>query len=180
MLKANPWGDFPQVHESAFVDETAVIIGKVTIGAYVFVGPGAVIRADEPGSSIAIQAYCNVQDRVVIHALEKSAVEIGESTSLSHGCLVHGPCKIGKNCFIGFGSVVFGAEIDDGVIIKHLAVVEGVRISPQKVVESRQVIRSEDQVMILRHAEPKLRDFARKVIESNLILLKGYMKKTNP
>lgn len=52
MFRWNPQGDYPQVDKSAYIDPTAVIVGKVNIGKNVFVGPTAVIRADEPGSTI--------------------------------------------------------------------------------------------------------------------------------
>lgn len=172
----NPQGDYPQVDESAYIDPTAVIVGKVNIGKNVFVGPTAVIRADEPGSSIAIGDNCNVQDRVIIHALENSAVLIEENTSLAHGCIIHGPCKIGKNCFIGFGSVVFKSEIDEGVVVKHLAVVEGVNIFSGKIVESSQLVNSEDDARELKYADKKLKDFVKRVVEVNLDLVKGYKR----
>lgn len=104
MIRKNPDGKFPSINKTAYIDSTAVIIGDVKIGKNVFVGPGAVIRADEPNSSITVKDNCNIQDRVIIHALENSSVSIDKSTSLAHGCIIHGPCKIGKNCFIGSGS----------------------------------------------------------------------------
>lgn len=136
MLRKNPKGDYPKIHKTVYVDSTAVIIGKVSIGKNVFVGPGAVIRADEPGSSIIIQNNCNVQDRVVIHALAGTDVLIEEDSSLAHGCVVHGPAKIGKNCFIGFGSIVFKSQLADGVIVKHLVIVENTDIPKEKLIPS--------------------------------------------
>ena len=47
MIRRNPSGDLPVVPESAFVDPTAIICGKVILGERVFVGPYVVIRADE-------------------------------------------------------------------------------------------------------------------------------------
>lgn len=174
MLRWNPQGDYPQTDKSAYIDPTAVIIGKVSIGRNVFAGPGAVLRADEPGSSITINDNCNIQDRVIIHALEDTSVLIDKNTSLAHGCIIHGPCKIGKNCFVGFGSVVFDAEIDEGVIIRHLAVVEGVNILPERVVESHKLVNNEDDVKELRFIDKNLRNFAKKVVEANLDLVKRY------
>ena len=177
MLRRNPQGDYPQIDSSAYIDSTAVIIGNVNIGKNVFVGPTAVIRADEPGSSIIIKDNCNVQDKVIIHALEGSSVLIEENSSLAHGCIVHGPCKISKNCFVGFGSVVFDAEIGVGVVIKHLAVVEGVNIPQRKTIESSQLTNSEDEAKNLGCADKSMRDFARKIIEANLDLVKKYKQK---
>lgn len=47
MIRKNPRGDLPQVHHSAFVDPTAILCGKVVVEENVFIGPYAVIRADE-------------------------------------------------------------------------------------------------------------------------------------
>ena len=176
MLRKNPQGDYPQIDKSTYVDSTAVIIGKVNIGKNIFVGPAAVIRADEPGSAIVIGDNCNVQDRVIIHALRDSSVLIGGNTSLAHGCIVHGPCKISKNCFIGFGSIVFNSEIGRDVIIKHLVVVEGVNISAKKIVESGKAIRDEKDVRELKYADKKIKGFVEKVVKTNLDLTKGYRK----
>ncbi|MBU3933319.1 MAG: carbonate dehydratase [Candidatus Omnitrophica bacterium] len=176
MIMWNPQGDYPQIDNTVYIDPTAVIIGKVSIGKNVFVGPGAVVRADEPGSSIEIKDNCNIQDRVIIHTLEKTSVLIEENTSLAHGCIIHGPTKIGKDCFIGFGSVVFKANIGEGACIKHLAVVEGVNISPERVVESSQVVNTEDKTRKLKYADKELKDFAQNVIKTNLELVNMYKK----
>ena len=47
MLRRNPTGHMPEVSETAFIDPTAIICGKVIIEDNVFIGPYAVIRADE-------------------------------------------------------------------------------------------------------------------------------------
>jgi len=174
MIKPSPAGDRPRIHESAYVDPTAVIIGKVRIGRNVFIGPLAVIRSDEPESRIIIDDNCNIQDRVIIHALAGTSVKVGRSASLSHGCIVHGPCRIGKRCFIGFGSVVFNARLGDGVIVKHLAVVEGVNISAGKTVKSCQSVKNNKDTGPLEIADPKTRDFVKRVVITNLTLAKGY------
>lgn len=174
MIRKNPDGDYPQIDNSAYIDSAAVVIGEVKIGRNVFIGPGSVLRADERGSEIIIRDNCNIQDRAIIHALEGTSVLIEENTSLAHGCIIHGPCKISRNCFIGFGSVVFNAEVGKGVIIKHLVVVEGVSISPEKVVGSSQLINSAAGVRELKGVEKKLKEFTEKIVKANLDLAKGY------
>jgi len=177
MIESNTQGDCPRIDVSAYVHPTAVVIGNVTIGKNVFVGPCAVVRADEKGTSIMIGDNCNIQDRVIIHSLEANSVLIEGNTSLSHGCVVHGPCRIGKGCFVGFGSVVFNCEIHQAVIIKHLVIAEGVCIPAGKMVESGNVIRDEKDVRELKLADEKMKDFAEKVVSSNLDLVEGYRKK---
>jgi len=174
MIRTNPAKDYPQIQESAYIDPTAVIIGNVKIGNNVFVGPLAVIRADEPRSRIIVKDNCNVQDRVIIHALAGTSVEVGRFTSLSHGCIVHGPCRIGKNCFIGFGSVVFNARLGEGAIVKHLAVIDGVHISAGKVVGPCRAIRSDEDAKFLESADSKIKDFIKRVVKANMGLVKGY------
>lgn len=93
MIRKNPSGDLPQIAESAYVDRTAIICGKVVIGENVFVGPYAVIRADEVDKDggmqpISIGANSNIQDGVVIHSKSGAAVIIGENTSIAHRSIV--------------------------------------------------------------------------------------------
>ena len=176
MLRWNSNNDYPQIDKSSYVDPTAVVIGKVRIGKNVFVAPGAVIRADEPNTSILINDNCNIQDRVIIHALGNSSVIIGENTSLSHGCIVHGPCKIGKGCFIGFGSVIFRAFIKDNVFIKSLAVIEGVKIPNKKFIPNGAIISSPRTVVSLQSASKEEIAFAKRVTETNLRLVKGHKR----
>ena len=71
------------------------------LGPGAFIGPNAVIRADEVDSkgevkSIEIRAECNVQDGVIIHALCGTQVTVGQRTSLAHSCIIHGPCTLGR------------------------------------------------------------------------------------
>jgi carbonic anhydrase/acetyltransferase-like protein (isoleucine patch superfamily) len=176
MIRRNPSGGYPKIHKTSYIDPSAVIIGQVDIGKNVFVGPGAVIRADETESSISISDGCNVQDRVIIHALGNSSVIIGEKTSLSHGCIVHGPCKIGKGCFFGFGSVIFKACIKDNVFIKILAVIEGVEIPSKKLIPNGTIVASPRVIKSLQSISKDEIAFARGVIEANLRLVKGYKK----
>lgn len=176
MVEQGPDGDYPKIDKTSYVHGSAVVIGRVIIGKRVFIGPGAIIRADEAESSIIIKDNCNIQDRVVIHVLENSSVYIEENTSLTHGCIIHGPCKIGKNCFIGFGSVVFNAELGKGVFIKQLSCVEDVKIPSGMLVESGKSVNNNNDVKKLRLIDKQLREFAKKVIEVNMELAGKYMK----
>ena len=176
MIRKNSDGKFPSLHKTAYIDPTATIIGNVKIGKNVFVGPGAVVRADETNSSITVKENCNIQDRVIIHALENSSVLIDKNTSLAHGCIIHGPCKIGKNCFVGFGSVIFKSRLADGVVIKHLAVVEGVVISKSCLVTNGMIINSQDKVKQLKSISKPLKEFCQRIIKTNLKLKRGYLK----
>ncbi|MBI4396461.1 MAG: carbonate dehydratase [Elusimicrobia bacterium] len=170
----NPEGVRPDVHPSAYVDPTAAVIGRVRVGRDVFVGPGAVLRADEPGSSITVGDRVNVQDRVVLHALSGSRVVIEEEASLSHGCIVHGPCRVGRRCFVGFGSVVFKAELRERTIVKNLCCVEDAVVPPGRLIRSGRVVRGEKAARALPPAEAGDSEFVERVVRTNIELARGY------
>ncbi len=174
MQLPNPDGQFPKISDKAWVFDTALIVGNVTIEEDVFVGPNAVIRADEPGSSVVIQSGCNVQDNVIIHSLSNSEVKIGNSTSLAHGCIVHGPCEIGENCFVGFGAVIFNCSLGKDTMILHRAVVRGVEIFPHKVVPDGATITDLRAASALEDITTDLAEFKKSVVRANLELVKGY------
>ena len=172
----NPHNQKPKISKSAWISETAVILGNVTIGDDVFVAPNAVIRADEPGSSIVIENMCNVQDNVVVHGLADSDVIVGKNTSLAHGCIVHGPCRIGEGCFIGFGAVVFDCTIGNDTVVLHNTTVRGVGIPAGKVVSDGQVVTSQDDANSLLKITDDLANFKKGVVAANLDLLEMYRK----
>lgn len=175
MLQRNHAGDKPRVHYSAFLHPSAVVIGNVQIGEKAFVGPNAVIRADEPCpegkvKAIVIEPEVNIQDGVIIHALGGSPVRIGKGSSLAHGAVIHGPCDIGEGCFIGFKSVVFHATLGHGVVIQHQALVEGVSIPEGMHVPSMAGVLTEEDVRNLKPATVELSAFAEKVRRTNVFL----------
>lgn len=175
MLYRNHAGDTPKVDVSANVHPSAVLIGNVHIGEKVFVGPNAVIRADETCSegkveAIVIEPEVNIQDGVIIHALGGSPVRIGKGASLAHGAVVHGPCEVGENCFIGFNSVVFNAALGKGVVVQHQALVEGVSIAAGRHVPSMTAVLSAEEAERLNLASPELVAFADKVRQTNVFL----------
>lgn len=180
MIRSNPNGDLPKVDPTAYIDSSAQVIGNVHIGAEVFVGPNAVVRADESDDegqvhSIEIGAECNIQDGVIIHALGGTSVTIGGRSSLAHGCVVHGPCKLGQECFIGFRAVVYNAALEDGVFVATGGIVQDVDLAANSFVPSGAVVSSSDDVARLVSMTSKAdREFSEKVVNANLALTKGY------
>jgi carbonic anhydrase/acetyltransferase-like protein (isoleucine patch superfamily) len=174
MIRKNPAGDTPRIDNSAYVDPTAVVIGKVSIGKNVFIGPCAVIRADEPDSEIVISDGCNVQDRVVVHALQGTAVVVGQGTALSHGCIVHGPCRIGAGSFIGFGAVVFRSVLGKKVFAGHLSLTIDVEIPSGRLIPDCGKIGSSVDAKALKRTTGEQAKFIAGVIQMNKSLVKGY------
>ncbi len=179
-LRPNPRGDLPEVDPTAYIDATAQVIGRVRIGSRVFIGPGAVIRADEADKNgevkpIVLEAECNVQDGVIIHALAGTEVMVGPRTSLAHGAIVHGPCSLGERCFVGFGAVVFRATMGSGVFISARAVVQEADVPDNLFVPSSMAV-SQDVVGRLRTTTPHECGFMESIVEANIRLAEGYLE----
>ena len=181
-----PWSKAlaePQIDESAYVHSFSNIIGDVWVGANVLVAPGTSIRADE-GSPFAIGEGTNIQDGVVIHGLEEGrvvgedrqhySVWIGEDTCITHMALIHGPCYIGNNCFIGFRSTVFNARVGDDCIVMMHALIQDVEIPQGKYIPSGAVITNQQQADRLPDVQESDRQFAHHVVEINEALRAGY------
>ncbi len=173
----------PKIDETAYVHSFSNLIGDVRIGANVLIAPGTSIRADE-GAPFYIGDGTNVQDGVVIHGLEQGrvvgddnypySVWIGNQTSITHMCLIHGPAYIGDNCFIGFRSTVFNARVGNGCIVMMHALIQDVEIPPGRYVPSGAVITTQQQADRLPAVQESDIQFATHVVGINDALRSGY------
>ncbi len=184
MLRKNPSGDFPEVSDDAYVDNTAILCGKVIIEAGVFIGPYAVIRADELNESggmepILIRRDSNVQDGVVIHSKAGAHVEIGERSSIAHRSIIHGPCRVGNDVFIGFNTVLFNCDVGDGCVVRHNSVIDGCDLPGKFHVPSMTRIGPGFDLNTIPRVEPEYAEFSESVISANHYLLDGYKKLSN-
>ena len=184
MIRRNPNGDLPVVHDTAFVDPTAILCGKVIVEANVFIGPYAVIRADEVDENgsmeaIVIGANSNIQDGVVIHCKAGGGVNIGRDTSIAHRSIVHGPCEVGDNVFIGFNSVLFNCTVGAGSVVRHNSVVEGCQVPPGFHIPSTTNIHSDAELATITPVTPDQAGFSESVTQANLELVRGYKRIRN-
>jgi carbonic anhydrase/acetyltransferase-like protein (isoleucine patch superfamily) len=179
MIRKNPRGDLPQIHPSAFVDPTAILCGLVIVEENVFIGPYAVIRADEMDANgniepIVIGARSNIQDGVVIHSKSGASVTIGQRSSIAHRAIVHGPCTVGNGVFIGFNSVLFNCTIEDGCVVRYNAVVDGCHLPPGFYVRSTERIGPETDLASLPQVSTDASEFSEDVARTNNELVRGY------
>lgn len=184
MIRKNPRGDRPEVHESAFVDPTAILCGRVVVRENVFIGPYAVIRADEVDANghmepIVIGADSNTQGGVVIHSKSGAAVSIGERTSIAHRAIVHGPCQVGRGVFIGFNSVLFNCTVGDGCVVRHNAVVDGRDLPPGFYVPSTERIGPRTDLASVPKVSAEASEFSEDVARTNNSLVQGYKRIQN-
>ncbi|WP_075180844.1 carbonate dehydratase [Pantoea sp. 1.19] len=184
MLRKNPSGHLPQVSPNAFIDPTAVICGRVIIHDYVYVGPYAVIRADEVNAEgemepIEIHAHANIQDGVVIHSKSGAPVSVGSGSSIAHRAIVHGPCRVDERVFIGFNSVLFNCHIQTGCVVRYNAVVDGVTLPPHTYVPSTERVGPDSVLSDFARVDPASVQFSEEVAETNVALVEGYQRLRN-
>lgn len=122
-------GMTPSVHESAYVDDTAVLVGDVVVERDASVWPNATLRGDD--GPIHVGEETSVQDNCVLH----EGVELGTSVTVGHTAIVHG-CTVGDGALIGMGSTVLtGAEIgEDSVVAAGALVPEDRTVPPRTLV----------------------------------------------
>jgi len=106
----------PRVHPTAFIDESAQVIGDVEIGVDSSVWMNVVIRGDV--NSIRIGDRTNIQDGTVIHVMRGThATSIGHEVTVGHAAILHG-CTIHDRVLIGMGAMLLnGAEIGEDSIV---------------------------------------------------------------
>mgnify|MGYP000100953341 CR=1 FL=1 len=124
----------PRIHSSAYISDSATIIGDVQIGARCYVGPGAVIRGDE--KPIVIGDETAVEDCAVIHVggSGSSGCYIGKRVTIGHGAIVHGNV-IRDSANIGMGAIIsIYAEVGEYAVVAEGAVVKRGQVIPPKVV----------------------------------------------
>jgi len=158
----------PEVHPSAFVADSAQVIGQVSLGAEASVWFGCVVRGDT--ELISIGAGSNIQDASVLHTDYGFPLQVGERVTVGHQVMLHGCCigdetligigavvlngaRIGKHCLVGAGALVTeGKEFPDGSLILGSPAkvvrmltpeqIEGLRASAQHYIENARRYRS--------------------------------------
>ncbi|MDH5435964.1 MAG: gamma carbonic anhydrase family protein [Gammaproteobacteria bacterium] len=125
----------PKIDTTAFIDETALVLGDVVIGADSSIWPMTTVRGDV--NSIRIGQRTNIQDGSVLHVTHDGEfapggfeLTIGDNVTVGHGVILHA-CTVGNYCLVGMGATVL-----DGAILEDYAMVgAGSLVSPGKVIE---------------------------------------------
>ena len=105
----------PDVHTTAWVADSAQVMGRVTLAENSSVWYGAVLRGDT--ERISVGRNSNVQDGSVLHTDHGSPLVIGDNVTIGHLVMLHG-CNIGDGSLVGIGSVILnGARIGRNSIV---------------------------------------------------------------
>ena len=124
----------PRVHPTAYIDDSAQVIGDVEIGEDSSVWMVAVIRGDV--HRIRIGRRSNVQDGTVVHVMRDThATTVGDEVTIGHAAVIHG-CTIEDRCLIGMGAILLnGAHVGrESIVAAGALVVEGMVIPPRSLV----------------------------------------------
>jgi len=126
----------PKIDDSAWIDEAAVVIGDVEIGAHSNIWPGTIVRGDI--HHIRIGDNTNIQDASILHISHDSEflpggapLTIGNGVTVGHKVILHG-CTIKDNSLIGMGAIV----MDNAIIESHVVVAAGSVVPGGKTLES--------------------------------------------
>jgi carbonic anhydrase/acetyltransferase-like protein (isoleucine patch superfamily) len=133
-----------EIDETAWVHETALLFGKIRLGAESSVWPHVVMRSEM--HHIDIGARTNIQDFVMVHVGGMTPTLVGDDCSITHHVTLHG-CEIGDKCLIGINATIMdGAKIgQNSIVAGHSIVTEGSEFpdnsiiagSPAKLVKTR-------------------------------------------
>jgi carbonic anhydrase/acetyltransferase-like protein (isoleucine patch superfamily) len=108
-------GKAPEVHPTAWIADSAEVMGRVSVGADASVWFGCVVRGD--ADVIAIGEGSNVQDLSMLHADRGQPLTIGRHVTVGHKVMLHG-CTIGDESLIGIGAIVLnGARIGRNCLV---------------------------------------------------------------
>jgi carbonic anhydrase/acetyltransferase-like protein (isoleucine patch superfamily) len=130
----------PRVHPTAYIDQSAQVIGDVEIGQESSVWMNVVIRGDV--NIIRIGDRTNIQDGTVIHVMRDThATRIGNEVTVGHAAVLHG-CTIHDRVLIGMGSMLLnGAEIgEDSIVAAGTLVPEGKKFPPRSLLMGRPAV----------------------------------------
>ncbi len=127
----------PTIDQSAYVDESAQVIGDVSIGAESSVWMNVVIRGDV--NHIRIGKRTNIQDLTMVHVMrETHPTTIGDEVTIGHSAVIHG-CTIEDRVLIGMQAMLLnGVHVGhDSIIAAGTLLTEGTRIPAGSLVMGR-------------------------------------------
>ena len=161
----------PIIHDSAYIDEQATVIGDVTMGKDSALWPQAVARGDI--NSITIGERTNVQDGSILHVTHAGKfcangypLSIGNDVTVGHSAVIHA-CTVENTVLIGMGSTIL-----DGAIIKsECMIAAGSLVGPGKILESG--------YLYVGSPAKKLRKLSDKELEFLIYLAKSYVNLKN-
>lgn len=165
-------GKKPRIDATAFVHDSAEIIGAVRLGPGASAWPYVVLRGDV--NRIDIGAGSNIQDLTVVHCREEFPTVVGKGVTVGHNVTLHG-ARVGDGCLIGMGAVVMECVVGRQSLIAAGAMVpKGLRIPPRSLVMGMpaKVVRAlrPEELRSLKQSELSYRRLAAKHRKTSRVL----------
>ena len=161
----------PKIHQSAYIDEQACVIGDVEIGEDSSIWPMTVVRGDV--NFIKIGNQTNIQDGSILHVTHKGEYDkdggpliIGNGVTVGHSATLHA-CTIGDYCLIGMGAII----LDKCIIEHHSMIAAGAVVPPGKHIKSGE--------LWMGNPAKKVRDLTERQIQQLEYSAKHYVKLKN-
>ena len=200
MIEKNVKTDFspnvsePVIGNGTYVHPLAAVIGNVILGNNVMVAPTACVRGDE-GQPLYVGDDSNVQDGVIIHALEteldgkpveknqvevngkKYAVYVGNRVSLAHQVHIHGPAVVMDDSFVGMKVLVFKSFVGKNCVIEPGVILMGVKVADGRYVPVGSIVKTQAEADALPviTADYPMKDMNKGVLHVNKALARGYL-----
>jgi len=200
MIEKNVKTDFsskvsePVIGSGTYVHPLAAVIGNVILGKNIMVAPTACVRGDE-GQPLHVGDDSNIQDGVVIHALETEidgkpveknlvhvegrgyAVYVGNRVSLAHQVQIHGPAVVMDDTFVGMKVLIFKSFVGKNCVIEPGVILMGVKVADGRYVPAGSVVKSQAEADALPEitADYPLKDMNKGVLHVNKALAKSYL-----
>jgi carbonic anhydrase/acetyltransferase-like protein (isoleucine patch superfamily) len=127
-------GILPTLDPTAYVDESAQLIGDVHVGPESSIWMNVVVRGDV--HRIRIGARTNVQDGTVVHVMRGThPTTIGDEVTIGHGALIHG-CTIADRVLVGMGAILLNGVVvgSDSIVAAGSLLPEGFEVPPRSLV----------------------------------------------
>ena len=149
----------PQVAPSAYVDESAQVIGDVVLGEESSVWMNAVVRGDV--NHIRIGSRTNIQDGTIVHVMRDPShpTTVGDDVTVGHGVILHG-CSVADRCLIGMGAILLnGSSVgEDCIVAAGTLLPEGMAVPARSLVmgspgKVRRPLTDDEVAFILQSAQ---------------------------
>jgi len=118
---------------NVFLWDTAVVTADVTLGDFVSLWPGAVVRGDV--APVTIGAGSNIQDGAIVHCDYGVPNVIEAGVVVGHAAVLHG-ARVGAGTLVGIGAKLLGGSI----VGKECLIAAGAVVPPGMVVPDRSVV----------------------------------------
>ncbi|MFZ6644688.1 gamma carbonic anhydrase family protein [Undibacterium sp. TJN25] len=105
----------PEIDSTAYITDSATIIGRVKIEANASIWFGVTLRGDN--ELITIGENSNVQESCTLHTDPGFPLTVGKNVTVGHQAMLHG-CTIGEGSLIGIQAVILnGAKIGRNCLV---------------------------------------------------------------